>query len=160
MKNAEIAEVFASIARLLELQGEVPFEVRAYQRVTRELEYLSEDLGELAGKGELRSVPGVGDEIEKKILELLQTGKLEYYERLLAQVPPSILQLMDVPGVGAKMAARFWKELHVTDLEQMETALRSGQVAALPRMGAKTAANLLQELEALRSRKNVPGRDA
>lgn len=150
MDNAAIAKVFENIGKLLEMQGEIPFKIRAYQRVAREIEHLPVDIRQLAAEGQLRTIPGVGEEIEKKIQELLETGQLQFYQRLLKQFPSGLLDIMEVPGVGPKVAARLWKELEVTDLEQMEDALRDGRVASLPRMGEKTAENLLHQLEALR----------
>ena len=154
MDNATVAQVFENIGKLLEVKGDVPFKIRAYQRVAREIDHLPMDIGRLAEEGKLRTIPGVGDEIEKKILELLTTDKLEFYELLLQEFPPGLVEMMDVPGVGPKMAGRLWKELAVTNLSQMEAALRDGRVATLPRMGAKTAENLLRQLEAMRGRKS------
>ena len=154
MDNTAVAQVFENIGKLLEVKGDVPFKIRAYQRVAREIDHLPVDIGRLADEGKLRTIPGVGDEIEKKILELLTTDKLEFYELLLQEFPPGLVEMMDVPGVGPKMAGRLWKELAVTNLSQMEAALRDGRVATLPRMGAKTAENLLRQLEAMRGRKS------
>ena len=154
MDNAAVAQVFENIWKLLEVKGDIPFKIRAYQRVAREIDHLPVDIGRLAEEGKLRTIPGVGDEIEKKILELLATGKLEFYDRLLQEFPPGLVEMMDVPGVGPRMVARLWKELEVTNLPQMEAALRDGRVATLPRMGAKTAENVLRQLEAMRGRKS------
>ena len=157
MDNAAVAQVFENIWKLLEVKGDIPFKIRAYQRVAREIDHLPVDIGRLAEEGKLRTIPGVGDEIEKKILELLATGKLEFYDRLLQEFPPGLVEMMDVPGVGPRMVARLWKELEVTNLPQMEAALRDGRVATLPRMGAKTAENVLRQLEAMRGRKSERG---
>jgi len=154
MDNAAVAQVFENIWKLLEVKGDIPFKIRAYQRVAREIDHLPVDIGRLADEGKLRTIPGVGDEIEKKILEMLATDKLEFYELLLQEFPPGLVEMMDVPGVGPKMAGRLWKELAVTNLPQMEAALRDGRVATLPRMGAKTAENVLRQLEAMRGRKS------
>jgi DNA polymerase (family 10) len=85
MKNAEVAKVFQDIADLLELKGENPFKIRAYQRAVFSLEHLPQEVEELVGEGRLREVPGVGEAIAKKITELVTTGRLEYYERLKAE---------------------------------------------------------------------------
>ena len=153
MTNAEIAKIFENIAKLLEVQGEVAFKTRAYQRFAHDLKRIPEPLQEFADAGELRTIPGVGIEIEKKILELLATGKLDFYERLLADFPPQFPEILGVPGIGAKLAARLWKELGVSSLAELETALQSGAVAALPKVGPKTAAKLLEEVEALKQHK-------
>ncbi len=154
MNNAAVAEVFENIGKLLEVKGDSSFKIRAYQRVAREIDHLPVDVTALAEEGRLRSIQGVGDEIEKKILELLETGKLAFYEQLLQEFPPGLIEIMSVPSVGPKMATRLWKELGVTDVTGMEAALRDGRVATLPRMGAKTAENVLHQLEAWRGRKS------
>ncbi|MBI2886557.1 MAG: DNA polymerase/3'-5' exonuclease PolX [Chloroflexi bacterium] len=153
MDNPAVAQVFENIGKLLEVQGDSPFKIRAYQRVAREIDHLPGDINTLAAQDKLRTIPGVGEEIEKKIRELLATGRLNFYQRLLQELPGGLVEMMEVPGLGPKMAARMWKELGVTTLPELEAALQDGRVAALPRMGAKTAENLLHQLEALRGRK-------
>ncbi len=85
MKNSEIARVFQDIADLLELKEENQFKIRAYQRVVRSIEELSEDVEQLVEEDRLKEVPGVGEAITKKITELVTTGHLEYYEKLKAE---------------------------------------------------------------------------
>ena len=87
MKNSEIAKVFQDIADLLELKGENPFKIRAYQKVVRAIEHLPVEVERLASEGRLREIPGVGEAITKKITELVSTGKLAYYEKLKAEFP-------------------------------------------------------------------------
>lgn len=149
MNNPEIAKVFENIAKLLEVQGELPFKIRAYQRVAQEIKHLPEEIQAFAQAGELRTIPGVGQEIEKKIQEMLATGRLAYYERLLGEFPPGFPEVLELPGVGPKLAARLWKELGISNLTDLEAALRSGQIADLPRVSARTAEALLQEVTAL-----------
>ncbi len=86
MKNSEIGKVFQDIADLLELKGENPFKIRAYQRVVRSIEHLPVEVEQLVKEDRLREIPGVGDAITKKITELVTTGRLEYYEKLKAEV--------------------------------------------------------------------------
>ena len=85
MKNSEIAGVFADIAELLELKGENPFKIRAYQKVVRSIEHLPVEVEQLLAEDRLKEIPGAGEAITKKITELVTTGKLEYYERLKAE---------------------------------------------------------------------------
>jgi DNA polymerase (family 10) len=86
MTNAEIVDVLNDIAYLLRLKKESIFKIRAYEKVAAAITEMSEDLGTLAKENRLRAIPGVGDAIEKKIIELVTTGKLEYYERLKAEI--------------------------------------------------------------------------
>jgi len=150
MNNAAIAKVLQDIADLLELKGESAFKVRAYQRGARAVENLTVEAERLAKEGKLRQVPGIGQSIGEKVQELIATGRCQYYEDLRAEFPAGVTALMDVPGIGPRTAARLAKELNITDLGELEDALLSGQVATLPRMGEKTAENILRHLQAFR----------
>jgi len=107
MKNSEIAKVFQDIADLLELKGENPFKIRAYQRAVRSIEHLPVELEKLAKEDKLREVPGVGEAIASKITELVTTGKLEFYEKLKAEFPGGTRPKTSlVPEGGRKSPAR------------------------------------------------------
>ena len=90
MKNSEIAKVFEDIADFLELKGENPFKIRAYQKLVRSIEHLPMEVEQLVAEDRLREVPGVGEAITKKITELVTTGHLGYYEKLKAEFPEGI----------------------------------------------------------------------
>ncbi len=113
MKNSEIARVFSDIADLLELKGENQFKIRAYQKAVRSIEYLPVEMEQLVNENRLKEVPGVGEAIAKKITELVTTGRLEYYEKLRAEFPEGISTLLDIPGVGPKIAMLLSSELEV-----------------------------------------------
>jgi len=87
MKNSEIAEIFQDIAALLELKGENPFKIRAYQKVARSIKHLPVEVEQLVNENRLKEVPGVGEAIIKKITEMVATGRLDYYEKLKAEFP-------------------------------------------------------------------------
>jgi len=87
MNNSEIAEIFRDIAVLLELKGENPFKIRAYQKVARSIKDLSVEVEQLVAEDRLGEVPGAGEAITKKITELVTTGRLDYYEKLKAEFP-------------------------------------------------------------------------
>ncbi|MBI4329374.1 MAG: DNA polymerase/3'-5' exonuclease PolX [Chloroflexi bacterium] len=150
VRNAEIAKVFSTIGDLLELKGENVFKVRAYQRAARTIEQLPRELSQIAPEGKLQEVPGVGKEIAKKIEELLQTGRLGFYERLKGEFPPGLVDLIAIPGVGPKTALLVSRELGISTVEDLEKAARSGVLATLPRLGEKAAENILQRIESLR----------
>ncbi|HWR69699.1 MAG TPA: helix-hairpin-helix domain-containing protein, partial [Dehalococcoidia bacterium] len=137
MNNGEVARVFQDIADLLELKGESIFKVRAYQKAVRSIEHLPVELSQLRAEGKLRDVPGIGEAIEKKIAELLDTGRLKYYEELRAEFPEGVISLLQVPGVGPKTAMRLSSELGVKSIEDLEKAILDGRVAGLFRMGDK-----------------------
>ncbi len=151
MKNTAIAKVFYDIADLLELKGETPFKVRAYQRAARAIEHLPKEIEIMIGEGaDLKTIPGVGEAIAKKTIELVTTGKLEYYEKLRAEFPEGISTLLEVPGIGPKTAMKLSQELGIKSVGELEKAILEGRVAALPRLGQKTAENLLHQIQALR----------
>lgn len=152
MNNSEVARVFQDISDLLELKGESPFKVRAYQKAVRSIEHLSVELSQLKAEGRLRDVPGIGEAIEKKITELLDTGHLKYYEELRAEFPSGIISLLQVPGIGPKTAMRLATELGVKSVEDLEQAIADGRVAGLFRMGDKTAENIRRGLQSMRTK--------
>ncbi len=150
MKNSEIAKVFEDIADLLELKGENPFKIRAYQRVVRSIEHLPVEVEQLVREDKLKGVPGVGEAITKKITELVTTGKLGFYEKLKAEFPEGISTLLDIPGVGPKTAMLLSSELDIKSADELEAAIVGGRVASLPRMGDKVTENILSHIRALR----------
>ena len=152
MNNKQIARVFQDIADLLELKGENPFKIRAYQKAARSIEHLPMEVEQLAAEGRLKEVPGVGEAITRKITELATTGKLEYYERLRAGSPEGISALLEVPGIGPKTARLLSSELGISSIDELEAAIVGGKLAELYRMGDKTAENILHQIQALRGK--------
>ena len=139
MNNAAIAQVFQDMADLLELKEDNLFKIRAYQKAARTIETLPEELEQLMKEGRLREIPGVGEAISKKITELLTTGKIDAYDKLRAEFPEGIINLMTIPGVGPKTALRLSKELEISNVDELEKAILEGRVASLYRLGEKTA---------------------
>ena len=153
MNNAEIAQVFEKIAALLQLKEESVFTVRAYQRAARTIDHLPVELSRMVQDGEnLREIPGIGEAISQKIQELVKTGNLEYYEGLKGEFPEGILTLMDVPGIGPKTALRISLELGISTVDALEQAISDGRLAALPRLGKKTAENIARHIGSLRTK--------
>ena len=153
MNNKEIAKVFQDIADLLELKGENPFKIRAYQKAARSIEHLPVEMERLVAEDKLKGIPGVGEAITKKITELVTTGKLEFYENLKAEFPEGISTLLDLPGIGPKTAMLLTRELDIKSIDELEAAITEGKVAPLPRMGDKTVENLMRQIQALRRKK-------
>jgi len=153
MKNSAIAKVFQDIADLLELKGEIPFKIRAYQKAARAIEHFPSEV-ELMVKdgGNLRDIPGVGEAIAKKITELVNTGHLRYYDELRAEFPEGISTLLDIPGVGPRTAMRLSTELGIQSMNGLEAAVLNGRVASLPRLGDKVAENILHQVQAMRTK--------
>jgi DNA polymerase/3'-5' exonuclease PolX len=149
MDNAGIQRAFQEVADLLDLLGEQRFKVEAYRRAARTLESLGEPLERIAARNELGTIPGVGDALEAKIRELLSTGQLAYLEKLRAQVPPGIRELMRLPGVGPKTARRFWIEIHVEGPQELAQAIEAGKLVGVSGFGEKKIEQLRSGLAAL-----------
>jgi DNA polymerase (family 10) len=150
--NADVVRALERIADLLEIKGENPFKSRSYRLAAAQVENLSEELtGILEREGSLDPIEGFGPAISDKMTVLLQTGRSPYLEQLEDEIPPTLLQITGLPGVGPRTAAMLWKEAGVTTLDDLEEACRSGRVSGLPRMGAKTVEKILAACEAQRS---------
>lgn len=154
MTNEELAAVFERIATLMEIKGELIFKIRAYQRAAESLRGLAEDAAVLAGRGELTAVPGIGKAIAEKIQEINRTGRLEFLQRLEEEIPPSLLEMLRVPGVGPKKAAMFWKQAGLLNLADLQKAAAEGRLRRLPGMGEKSEKAILAGIADLSQRGN------
>lgn len=159
MNNQELAEIFERIASLMEIKGEVIYKTLAYRRAAESLRNLAEDVnaaytsdGQSPQQSRLTEIPGVGKAIAEKIDELLTTGKLSFLERLEEEVPPSLIELLQIPDVGPKKVALFWKQAGITNLTELQEAARTGRLRDLPGMGEKSEARLLAGVESLARR--------
>ena len=152
MDNSEIARIFENIAGLLGMKEESVFTVRAYQQVARTIDDLPTELEQIVrGGGDLREIPGIGQAIAKKITEMVTTGRLSYYDRLRGEFPDGILEVMSVPGVGPRTTKRLGKEIGIGTVSELEQAIEDGRLAALPRMGKKSAENILRHIRSTRT---------
>jgi DNA polymerase (family 10) len=150
--NRELAEIFDRIASLLEIKGEVIYKTLAYRKAAESLRELPEDINVVHREGRLKQVPGVGKAISDKISELLETGHMAFLDNLEKEVPPTLVELLQVPDVGPKKIALFWKEAGITNLAQLEEAARTGLLRGLPGMGEKSVTRMLAGIEALSRR--------
>jgi len=150
MSNRRIAEVLSQIASLLEIKGENPFKVRAYERAADTIAGLTEEVAVLRARGELRSLPGVGASIAEKIEELLATGKCTHHQELLAEFPPSLLEMLRIPEVGPKTVKLLYETLGINTVADLEAAARGGRLRNIKGLGEKTEANLLKGIERMR----------
>lgn len=149
MTNAQIAAAFDEIADLLEFQGANPFRVRAYRNAARTIGDLGEPLAALAADKSraLTDIDGIGDDLASKILHLLEKRNLPMLDELRAAVPPSVLALLRVPGLGPKKAASLHKELKINSLDELRAACEGHRVRDLKGFGEKTEAMILAGLE-------------
>ncbi len=148
--NQELAEIFRSIADILDLQGE-RFKPEAYRRAARSIETLAEDIRRVDARGELEKIPGVGEAIAQKIREYLTDGKIGYYERVQKEVPAGVLEIMRLPGVGPKTAGRFLIEFGIEGPQELSTALEAGRFRGVKGFGDRKVALLKEALGASRT---------
>jgi len=152
MNNQQVAQVLNALADMLEIQGEVIYKVLAYRRAAENIANLSRDIGELQHAGQLRSIPGVGEAIAEKLDALLTTGTFDLLDRVRAEVPAGVVELLRIQDVGPRKARLFWKELGITSAAELEAAAREGKLKNLPGMGAKSEAKILTNIEAFKRR--------
>jgi DNA polymerase (family 10) len=147
--NADIAAIFSEIADLLEIQQANPFRIRAYRNAARIVGELGRDVRAMLARGEdLTELPGIGSDLSAKMHEIVDSGHCRALDKLHAELPPAISELLHVPGLGPKRVRELWHELDIQTLEQLARAARDGRIRALPGFGAKTEANILQAVEA------------
>ena len=146
MDNRSIAHVFGEIANLLEIKGENAFKIRAYQSAADTIAAWPEPVGRL-DVTQLRSVPGIGKDLAAKIRELEETGQCEYHQELLREFPPTILDLLRLPGVGPKTVARLYLSLNIKSLDELAAAAREGRLRSLKGMGSAKEAGILKAIE-------------
>jgi DNA polymerase (family 10) len=152
MKNREVAAVLNELADTMELLGEDRYRVAGYRDAATRVEHYAEPIEVMARDGRVTEIHGIGKSIGSKIDEYLSSGKLGALEERRQRVPPAALMLMRIGGIGPKRAMLLARELNVTTVADLELALSSGQVASLPRLGEKTAASILEEVQRLRTR--------
>jgi len=152
VKNAELADIFANIARILKIKDENVFKIRAYERVAATLENLPMEAETLYRLGKLNEIPGVGEAIAQKIGELVETGRLEYYEKLKKSIPEGVFELLNVPDIGPRKAKLFYEELNITSVKELEEAALQHKLQNLPGMGVKAEKNILRGIELYKRR--------
>ena len=154
MKNHEVAELLRNIAQLLEIKGELIFKIRAYEKAALVIENLDENIEDVWKKGKLDDIPGVGEALTKKISEFLETGKLEYYEKLKKQVPVNMEELGKVSGLGPKTIMKLYNELNVKNLKDLEKAAKQKKIEKIEGLGEIVEENILKSIEFAKSTGN------
>jgi len=148
VQNTEISDIFYEIADLLEIEGANPFRVRAYRDAARTIEGYHRRIYEMVESGEsLEDIPGIGEDLAKKIKEIVTTGNLAFFEKLLSRTPHSLIQLLDISGLGPKRVQKLYQELGITNKNELRAAIEAGKVADLDGFGQKTVENILEALE-------------
>jgi len=140
------------MADILEIQDANYHRIMAYRRAAETISSLGRPVEEIWRGGELTSIPGIGETLASKIDELMRTGELKAYQELRSEVPAGVVEMLDIPGVGPKSAARFWKELDLTTIEALERAADAGRLRQLHGFGAKSEQNVLEGIDFLKRR--------
>jgi DNA polymerase (family 10) len=153
MKNKELADLFERMADILEFKGENPFKISAYRKASRILGDLTQDIEEITEKGELKSVPGIGEGMAEKIAEYLKTGKIFKFEEVRRGVSDELIAIMDIPGMGPKTLSMIHKEKGVGNLSQLEQALEDGSLLGLFGMGEKKIENIRRGIQLFKQSK-------
>ena len=145
MRNQDVAEALYQIADFLDLAGdEDRFRPISYRRAARGVESLAEDIEDLARQGRLEEIPGVGRGIAAKIKQFLKEGKIDELEKLRADFPPGLVEIMRIPDIGPKTARRLYEELRITNLDELRKAAQAGHLRKLKGFGEKSEQNVLK----------------
>jgi DNA polymerase (family 10) len=150
VRNADVAAMLNRVADLLEIKGENFFKIRAYREAVRQLDNLTTEVEDLINDDRLKDVPGIGEAIEKKIVEYVATGQLEFLTRLEAEVPPALLELTRVPGLGPRTAKDIYDALGILTLDELEQAAQSHRLLAVRGIKAKTEENIVKGITMLK----------
>ena len=155
MENREIAAIFEEISNLMKINQDDPkwsFKAAAYDRAKRSIEGFPERLEDIARdpQRKLTDIPGIGEDLAKKIVELVETGKSKFHQEQLAKIPASLLDLLQLQTVGPQKVRLFYKEAAVKSIEDLEAAAHAGRLRTLPGMSVKSEENILKALEVYR----------
>ena len=147
MDKKDIIDLLERIGTMMEIKGENPFKIRAYFAGARTLQTMEDDLGEVIAEGRLGDIPGIGKALTEKIETLHTTGKLEFYDKLVASVPSGLMDLLEVPGLGGKKIKALHEQLGVDSIESLTKVCEDGKVAKLKGFGEKTQEKILSGIK-------------
>jgi len=151
MNNKEIAAVLQETADLIELTDGNPHRARAFSRAARALGNVDEPVPDRLSANTLTEVSGIGDAMADHVADVLETGTFPLHDELLNAVPPGLLEVMRVKGLGTKRTRRLWQELDITSLDELEQAAEADRITSLSGFGAKTQENILENVRRLRA---------
>jgi len=147
MDKKTVINILNEIGLLLELKGENPFKSRAYYNAARTIEVLDDDIDALVKDNRLKDVKGIGDALNKKITELITTGRLEYYENLRASIPEGLIEMLKIPGLGPKKIKTLYDKLDIKTVGELEYACVENRLVELPGFGEKTQKKILEGIQ-------------
>jgi DNA polymerase (family 10) len=145
--NVDVAEIFNKVADLLEILDENPFRVRAYRNAARVMGGLSQSVAAMVEeRKDLTELPGIGKDLAGKIGEIVKTGYLSQLQDLEDRIPPQLIRLMKIPGLGPKRVKTLYDQLNITSLEDLKKSAEEGEIRKLKGFGEKTEAAILAEM--------------
>ena len=147
MDNKEVAQILQEIAEMMELKGDNPFKIRAYDNGARIIEGLSQDIAQIVKEGTLREIKGIGEGLAHTITELVKTGKCSAHQELKKSLPKGILDILHIPGLGPKRAKILYEKLGIKNVAELEKACRKNRLSTLDRFGEKSQANILEAIK-------------
>jgi len=147
MKNTVLSEVFDQMADIMEILGEDRFRINSYRKVARIISDMPTDIEPLLESGQLAKTPGIGKSSLAKIEEFIKTGTITAHQQLLTKIPPTLLELLTIPGVGPKGVKAVYEKLNVTSIAELKDAIKSGSLAQLAGFGDKKAAAIAKGIE-------------
>ncbi|BCD60600.1 MULTISPECIES: DNA polymerase/3'-5' exonuclease PolX [unclassified Nitratiruptor] len=143
--NSEIAKIFSEYADLLEIKGENPFKVRAYRNAARTVENIGKSLEELVNEGyDLTKLPGIGTDLSLYIKEIVKTGKFSKLEQIKEEIPPTLVEMLSIEGLGPKRIKTLYEKLHIQSMEDLRRAAESGEIEKLPGFGPTLVQKILK----------------
>ncbi|MFQ5877522.1 MAG: DNA polymerase/3'-5' exonuclease PolX [Acidobacteriota bacterium] len=151
METGQVADLLEEIAALLEIRGDNPFRARAYLNAARTLRSLGRSVAELVGSGELPRLKGIGPSLSESIATLTRTGRLPYLEELRASVPPALLEILAIPGLGPRKARALIERLEVSSLGELEYACHENRVSRLEGFGARSQEKILEGIRRVKA---------
>jgi DNA polymerase (family X) len=149
MQNAVLSALFEQMADIMEILGDDKFRINSYRKVARVIGDLPSDVQIMLADGELADMPGIGKSSLAKIEEFFKTGSITAHQQLLEKIPPTLLELLKIPGMGPKGTKAVFEKLNVTGIADLTKAIDSGAVAELPGFGEKKAAGIKKGIEFL-----------
>lgn len=152
MNNEEIAERFDRLARMMEIRGDEFYRIRSYRNAAEMIREWPRDLREIAaeeGAKGLQALPGIGKAISEKILQLLECGTFEAWQKLIAETPTTVLDLLRVDGIGSKTAAELYQRFHITSLDNLAEFVAGGGLEMVDGIGEKTSQRISESVNQL-----------
>lgn len=149
MNNRDVAAMFDTVADMLAIRGDSIHRILAYRRAAESIADLGRDVNQVYADGELTQITGIGQTLADKIEEMLTTGKLEFYDRLSQEIPPSLVEMLRVEGLGPKRVKQIYETLALATLDELTEAARAGKLQNLSGLGKKSEAKIVAAIEAL-----------